>query len=74
MANDEFVGITESAAILKVSRGRVSQLKDRSEFPAPVGTISAGSFWRRSDIEAYARSRAARVARHDGSPKRRLAS
>jgi prophage regulatory protein len=51
----DLVGVTEIGQLLNVSRQRADQLTRVDGFPPPVGEISAGRIWRRSDVEAWAR-------------------
>lgn len=49
------VGVAEVAAILSVSRQRVSQLlESRADFPRPEAELAAGRIWSRTAIEAWA--------------------
>jgi len=50
----ELVGVTEVADLLGVSRQRLSKLRERHEFPAPVAVLSAGPVWRRGDLSTFA--------------------
>lgn len=50
----EIVGMTEVAEMLGVSRQRVSALRSRPEFPAPVQTLAAGPIWRKGDLTTFA--------------------
>lgn len=54
-ANVDLVGTSEIADLLGVSRQRVFQLSLEPHFPAPVASLTAGKFWRRSDVERWAR-------------------
>lgn len=49
------MGCHEIAELLDVSRQRVQQLSKERDFPKPVAVLKAGSVWRRSAIEAWAR-------------------
>jgi hypothetical protein len=51
----ELVGLKEIAEILNVSKQRAAQLAARPDFPQPLGEISAGRIWKRSDVERWAR-------------------
>lgn len=70
----EYVVLSDIATILGVGKARVGQLRTRPDFPSPIGRISRSCYWRRSEIEAYAIARIARVAKHDGTPKRRTSA
>lgn len=66
MTNDEFDrreaapafppigGVSEVAEVLEVSRQRISELRQRPDFPAPVTTIKAGPIWRLGDLSRFA--------------------
>jgi prophage regulatory protein len=51
----ELVGLKEIAELLAVSKQRAGQLAEQVGFPEPLGAISAGRVWKRSDVEAWAR-------------------
>ncbi len=51
---DYFVGITEIAEMLGISRRRVDQLTAAKAFPEPVATIAAGRIWRSLEVEQWA--------------------
>jgi hypothetical protein len=53
----ELVGLAEAAAVIKVSKSRVSQLSRNSDFPAPVANLAMGPVYLRSAIQAYADNR-----------------
>lgn len=50
----ELVGIAETAEILEVSKQRVSSLRSRPDFPAPVAELRAGPVWRKGDLSRFA--------------------
>jgi predicted DNA-binding transcriptional regulator AlpA len=50
------------AGFLGVSRQRVQQLKSSPHFPKPAAQIGRGAVWRRSDIEAWARTKVDRTS------------
>jgi hypothetical protein len=52
----DLVGSAEAAVLLSVSRQRVGQLVERSDFPAPIARLSAGPVWTRASIEAFGQS------------------
>lgn len=57
---DDLAGQTEIADALGVSRGLVSVwIKRHDDFPAPVVTLSAGRFYRLSEVLAWHARRAA---------------
>lgn len=49
------VGVAEVAAMLGITRTRVSQLAKTQGFPEPVARLSAGPVWNRDDIERWGR-------------------
>lgn len=51
------VGTAEIADMLQVSRQRVYQLSQLTDWPAPVARLAMGAVWRTADIEAWARAR-----------------
>jgi predicted DNA-binding transcriptional regulator AlpA len=51
-----YVGLTEIAAMLGVSRQRIYQLAKTEDFPAPVVELSITRVWSRDDVEAWARA------------------
>ena len=46
----DFMGVSELAELLVVSRQRADQLCRTKGFPDPVATLRMGSFWRTSDV------------------------
>ena len=44
----------EVAAMLGVSRQRVTQLTAKPDFPAPVTTLSVGKIWSYDDVRLWA--------------------
>lgn len=51
------LGATDVARLLGVSRQRVYQLAERTDFPRPVAVLARGRMWERGQIEAWARGR-----------------
>lgn len=51
------VGVGEAADILGVSKQRVTQLAQRTDFPAPLLRLRATPVWRQSDIQRFASTR-----------------
>jgi prophage regulatory protein len=52
----ELVGPAEIAVMFGgISRQRVYQLTSRSDFPAPVASLSTGKIWAFDDVVGYAR-------------------
>ncbi len=49
-------GVAEVAEILGVSRQRVAKLRDRNDFPDPIGQIAQGPIWDLDEVEAWAGS------------------
>lgn len=50
---ETYVGVTEIAEMLGVSRQRVPQLRERPGFPAPVAELAAGPVWRLSSLQRF---------------------
>ncbi|MFI7436629.1 helix-turn-helix transcriptional regulator [Micromonospora haikouensis] len=50
------VGPAEIMNMLGVGRSRLRQIVMHPKFPRPFQTLSAGSVWLRSDVEAYIRA------------------
>lgn len=50
------MGTAEVAEFLGVSRGRVTQLAQREDFPEPVVRLASGPVWATVDIEQWARA------------------
>lgn len=48
------VGPQEIAAMLGVSRQRVTQLAARADFPQPVVVLAMGKVWHTEDVEEWA--------------------
>jgi hypothetical protein len=64
-----FVGVTEVARELGVSRQRVSELRARPDFPAPVAELAAGPVWKVSNLRRFVRE----WPRKSGRPRRQTA-
>ncbi len=60
---DALLGATDVAHLLGVSRQRVYQLIAQPHFPKPVAELARGAVWRRSDVEAWLRTRPRWVGR-----------
>lgn len=58
-------GVTEVAELLGVSRQRLSKLRERPDFPDPIGTLAQGAVWDLDAVEAWhgAGSRTSRAGR-----------
>lgn len=48
---ERYAGVSEVAAMLGVSRQRVSQLRARPDFPAPLAELAAGPVWKVSSVQ-----------------------
>ncbi|MCM0618760.1 helix-turn-helix transcriptional regulator [Nocardioides bruguierae] len=51
---DELMGLAEVAELLGVTRQRVHQLAQRSDFPKPTARLSAGLIWLGADVRQWA--------------------
>ncbi len=51
------VGMGELLRLMGVSRSRVTQITNRSDFPAPVASLIMGSVWELDDVIAWADAR-----------------
>lgn len=49
----DLVGVSEVAAMLRVSRARVSELARARDFPQPAIRLAAGPFWLRASIAQF---------------------
>lgn len=49
------MGVKEIQQRLRLSRQRVQQLAERSDFPAPYDELAMGRIWLARDIEAWIR-------------------
>ncbi|HET7234974.1 MAG TPA: hypothetical protein VFK59_00915 [Actinomycetota bacterium] len=50
---DRYLGVTEIAELLGVSRQRVMQLRQRADFPEPVAELAAGPVWRMFNLQRF---------------------
>jgi len=50
----DFVGVSELAGILRVSKQRISKLASAPEFPKPIAILAAGPIWRKTTIARFA--------------------
>ncbi|PZS25438.1 MAG: DNA-binding protein [Pseudonocardiales bacterium] len=48
------VAAAEIAAMLGVSRQRVTQLTAKPDFPAPLTTLTVGKIWSYADVKSWA--------------------
>lgn len=64
---EEYAGVSEVAGILGVSRQRVSELRAREDFPAPIAELAAGPVWRVSNLRRFIDE----WPRKPGRPRRR---
>ncbi len=58
-------GVSEVAAVLKVSRQQVAKLRQRDDFPAPVASLSVGDIW---DLDVVCRWNDSGLRRPAGRP------
>jgi predicted DNA-binding transcriptional regulator AlpA len=56
----QLVGVAEAAAVLGWDKRRIFTYLGRGSFPQPVAMLASGRVWRRSDVEAFARTRRSR--------------
>lgn len=58
-------GVTEVAELLGVSRQRLAKLRERLDFPDPIGNLAQGAVWDLDEVEAWhgAGSRPSRAGR-----------
>ena len=55
--SSHLVGISEIAAMLGVSRQRVTQLvRDYDDFPTPTAELASGRIWETAAVEAWAKA------------------
>jgi hypothetical protein len=47
------VGLAEVAEVLGVSKQRVSELRDREDFPRPVAELRSGPVWRLVNLQTF---------------------
>ena len=52
----KLVGLTEIADLLRVSRQRVSQLREHPDFPKPLAELRAGDVWSRESLNNFVES------------------
>ena len=64
---EEVAGVTEIAEMLGVNRRTAARYVERVDFPAPVGTLSRGRVWIRSEVDAWGREH---LPLPPGRPKR----
>ena len=50
---ETYLGVTEVARELNVSRQRISELRQRPDFPAPLVELAAGPVWRLSTLRRF---------------------
>lgn len=51
--SETYLGVSELAAEIGVSRQRVSELRTRADFPAPVAELAAGPVWAASSLRRF---------------------
>jgi len=66
-SGDELAGVTELAKLFGVSRQRMSELRTREDFPAPVAELAAGPVWKVTNLRRFLDS----WERLPGRPRRR---
>lgn len=50
---EQYAGVSEIAATLGVSRQRISELRTRDDFPAPIAELAAGPMWTMSSLRRF---------------------
>ncbi len=50
---ESYLGVSELASVIGVSRQRVSELRTRGDFPAPVAELAAGPVWASSSLSRF---------------------
>lgn len=65
-------GVTEVADIIGVSRQRLSKLRERPDFPDPIGELAQGPIWDLDQVEAWNGSGLSRAS--SGRPPAKVAS
>lgn len=65
-------GVAEVAEVIGVSRQRLSKLRERPDFPAPIGKLAQGPVWDLDEVEAWNGSGLSRLS--SGRPSAKLAS
>lgn len=50
---EAYLGVSELAAQIGVSRQRVSELRTRADFPAPIVELAAGPVWAASSLRRF---------------------
>jgi hypothetical protein len=65
---ERYLGVTEVARELGVSRQRVSELRARPGFPAPIAELAAGPVWKASSLMRFLES----WERKPGRPRRKV--
>lgn len=63
---DELAGVTELAKLFGVSKQRMSELRTRQDFPAPLAELAAGPVWKVANLRRFLDS----WERKPGRPKR----
>jgi hypothetical protein len=66
----EYAGVAEVAEMLKVTKQRVFQLRDRPDFPRPIAELAAGPVWTRDSLNNFLEG----WERRPGRPARKRAS
>jgi hypothetical protein len=68
--SEHYLGVSEVASMLGVSRQRISELRTRSGFPAPLAELASGPVWRESVLRYFLET----WARTPGRPRKEAAS
>ncbi len=63
---ETYLGVTELARTLGVSRQRIAELRARPDFPAPAADLAAGPVWRGSTLQRFVQG----WDRRPGRPRR----
>jgi prophage regulatory protein len=50
---EDVAGVSEVAEMLGVSRPTAARYVERSDFPAPAGSLARGRVWLRADVERW---------------------
>lgn len=50
---DELAGVTELAKLFGVSKQRMSELRTREDFPAPIAELAAGPVWKVANLRRF---------------------
>ncbi len=53
---EAYLGVAEVAALLGVTKQRISELRTRQGFPAPIAELASGPVWKESSLRRFADS------------------